>query len=938
MKRLTLSSLLIFAIVQLFAQPFRLSDPIPFNPATSKGMLKNGLTYYVKSNSTPKNRAEMMLVVSAGSVLEDSDQLGIAHFCEHMSFNGTQSFPKNELVKYFESIGMEFGPEINAYTSFDETVYMVKVPLDKEEYIQKGLQVLFDWASQVTDADDEINKERGVIHEEWRGGQGAQKRMMNQWLPVFLKNSKYAERLPIGEMEIIDKCKPEVLRRFRKDWYRPDLQAVIVVGDFDQSKMVKMIEEKFSAIPAQPNARKKENCPVPGHAETLVKIVTDKEATYSSASLYIKHPMIIDETVNGYRTSILNNLYNQMINLRLSELTQKENPPFVMGQAGYGGLIGPSDVYTSTAITHPGKIPAGLKTVLLENERIKKFGFTQTELNRNKAAMLKSMESAYNERDKRESMSIAQEYNRNFLMRKEPVPGIEMEFEYTKAFMPSITLEEVNALAKKWIIAENRVVVITAPETAGVPVPNETEIRNLLTEVQQQNIDAYADETSSEPLMKSVPIAGKITKRKKITEADATEWTLSNGSKVVVKQTDFKDDEILFTGYSWGGSSLYPQSDNISASFASTIMDMSGIAEFKLNTLKKMLSGKEVSVTPVIKMMTQGIEGSSNVSDIETLFQLINLYFTHPRFEESAFSSYIMRMKSQLDNKDVSPESAFADTFRFVSANYHPRMKPLTKEMLDEAKYTRIEQIGKERFANPGAFTYFFIGKIDTVKLKPLVEKYLASLTSGKKIEHWVDLGIRKPNGVVEKIVNKGKESKSIQYIQFHGKLNYVTKDILELDAISKILSTRLLESIREDKSSVYYIGAQPGTSKWPVSEYDMTIYYGTSPEKLKELKESVFATIRDLIANGPKQEEVDKAREKMKRERETNLRENSYWEATLKTYYLNKNGDFKTFREFDAVVDGLNVNELKSAASRIFDFKNYISVALMPEIPLKVQ
>ncbi len=938
MKRLILSSLLIFAILQLFAQPFRLSDPIPFNPATSKGMLKNGLTYYVKSNSTPKNRAEMMLVVSAGSVLEDSDQLGIAHFCEHMSFNGTQNFPKNELVKYFESIGMEFGPEINAYTSFDETVYMVKVPLDKEEYVVKGLQVLYDWASQVTDADDEINKERGVIHEEWRGGQGAQKRMMNQWLPVFLKNSKYAERLPIGEMEIIDKCKPEVLRRFRKDWYRPDLQAVIVVGDFDQPKMVKMIEEKFSAIPAQPNARKKENSPVPGHAETLIKIVTDKEATYSSASLYIKHPMIIDETVNGYRTSILNNLYNQMINLRLSELTQKENPPFVMGQAGYGGLIGPSDVYTSTAITHPGKIPAGLKTVLLENERIKKFGFTQTELNRNKTAMLKSMESAYNERDKRESMSIAQEYNRNFLMRKEPVPGIEMEFEYTKAFIPSITLEEVNALAKKWIIAENRVVVITAPETAGVPVPNETEIRNLLTEVQQQNIDAYADETSSEPLMKSVPAAGKITKRKKITQADATEWTLSNGSKVVVKQTDFKDDEILFTAYSWGGSSLYPQSDNISASFASTIMDMSGIAEFKLNTLKKMLSGKEVSVTPVIKMMTQGLEGSSNVSDIETLFQLINLYFTHPRFEESAFSSYIMRMKSQLDNKDVSPESAFADTFRFVSANYHPRMKPLTKEILDEAKYIRIEQIGKERFANPGAFTYFFVGKIDTVKFKPLVEKYLASLTSGKKIEHWVDLGIRKPNGVVEKIVNKGKESKSIQYIQFHGKLNYVTKDILELDALSKILSTRLLESIREDKSSVYYIGAQPGTSRWPVSEYDMTIYYGTSPEKLKELKESVFATIRDLIANGPKQEEVDKAREKMKRERETNLRENSYWEATLKTYYLNKNGDFKTFREFETVVEGLNAIELKSAASRIFNFENYISVALMPEIPSNVK
>jgi zinc protease len=932
MRKQLLTLLLIFAILQLFAQPFRLSDQIPFNPATSKGVLKNGLTYYVKSNSTPKNRAEMMLVVSAGSVLEDADQRGIAHFCEHMSFNGTKNFPKNELVKYFESIGMEFGPEINASTGFDETLYMLKVPLDKEEYVQKGLQVLYDWASQVTDADEEINKERGVIHEEWRGGQGAQQRMMNQWLPVFLKNSKYAQRLPIGEMEIIDKCKPEVLRRFRKDWYRPDLQAVIVVGDFDQQKMVRMIKEKFSAIPPKSNPRKKEVFPVPGNPETLIKIVTDKEATSSSASLYIKHPMIIDLTVKGYRTSILYSLYNQMINLRLSELAQKENPPFVMGQAWYGGLIGPSDVYTSTAITHPGKIPAGLEAVLLENERIRKFGFTQSELDRNKADMLKSMESAYNERDKRESMSIAEEYSRNFLMRKEPVPGIELEFEYYKAFMPSITLAEVNGLAKKWIINENRVVVITAPEIAGVPVPAEAEIRNLLTEVKKQSIEAYMDETSSEPLMKSIPAPGKVTSEKKIREVDAMEWTLSNGSKVVLKQTDFKDDEILFTGYSWGGTSLYPQSDNISASFASTIMDLSGIADYKLTTLRKMLAGKEVSVKPVIKMLTQGFEGSSNISDVETLFQLINLYFTHPRFDESAYSSYITRMRSQLNNKDVSPESAFADTFRFVTANYHPRMKPLTKEMLDEAKFSRIEQIGKERFANPGAFTYFFVGKIDTVVIKPLIEKYLASLPAAKNVENWVDLGVRKPTGVVEKIVHKGKESKSIQYIMFHGDLDYTTKDIIELDALSKILSTRLLESIREDKSSVYYIGAQPGYNKLPVTDYEMTIYYGTAPEKLKVLKESVFATIRDLIENGPKQDEVDKAREKIKRERESNLRENSYWEASLKTYYLNRNGDFKTFGEFDGVVEGLTPESLKSAATRTFDFKNYISVALVPE------
>jgi len=934
--KIALLNILLLVTLQLFAQPFNLRDKIPFDPATSKGLLPNGLTYYVKSNSTPKNRAEMMIVISAGSALEDEDQQGLAHFCEHMSFNGTKSFAKNDLIKYFESIGMEFGPEINAYTSFDETVYMLRVPLDKEEYIQKGLQVLYDWACQVTDSDDEINKERGVIHEEWRSGQGAQQRMMNQWLPVFLRNSKYAERLPIGKMAVVDNCKPDVLRRFRKDWYRPDLQAVIVVGDFDQKKMVNLIKEKFATIPKKLNERKNASFPIPNHKETLIKIVTDKEATNSSASVYIKHPMFIDETLGGYRETILHSLYNQMINLRLSEITQQENPPFVSAQSGYGGLVGPSDVYTSSTTAHPGKIIEGLKALLIETERVKKFGFTQSELERNKIAMLRSMETAYNERDKRESMDRAEEYSRNFLMRKEPVPGIEMEFEYYKAFMPAIKLDEVNILAKKWIKDENRVVVITAPEKPGFPVPKEEEIRNLLGEVQKMNITTYLDETSKEPLMKTVPTPGKIVSEKKIPEVDAVELTLSNGSKVILKPTDFKDDEILFTAYALGGTSLYPQSDDVSASFASTIMDMSGIADFKLTTLQKMLSGKQVSISPVLNTLTQGFNGSSNVSDIETLFQLLNLYFTNPRFDETAFSSYISKMRSQLDNKEASPERAFSDTFRVVTANYHPRMRPLTKEMLNEAKFPRIESIGKERFSNPGEFIYFFVGKIDTVKIKPMIEKYLASLPSTGKTEQWKDLGIRKPNGIVEKTVIKGTEPKSIQYILFHGPINYNTKDLLELDALAKILTTRLLENIREDKSSVYYIGAEPGFNRWPLTEYTMTIYYGTSPEKLKELKESVLSILNDLIVNGPKPEEVDKAREKIKRERETQLRENNFWEATLKTYYLNRNGNFKSYTEFGPVVEQLSPEALKSAASHLFDFKNYISVALKPETGVK--
>ena len=432
--------------------------------------------------------------------------------------------------------------------------------------------------------------------------------------------------------------------------------------------------------------------------------------------------------------------------------------------------------------------------------------------------------------------------------------------------------------------------------------------------------------------MKSPPVPGKVISEKKITEINALEWTLANGSKVVLKQTDFKDDEILFTAYSWGGISLYPQTDNVSALLAATIMDKSGIADYKLTTLEKMLAGKMVSIEPEITILTQGFTGSSNISDVETLFQLINLYFVKPRFDESVFSSCVTRMRSHLDNESASPEIAFADACALISSNYNPRMKPLKKEMLDEAKFPRIEQIGKERFANPGTFTYIFVGKTDPDKLKPLVEKYLASLPAGKNTETWVDLGIRKPAGVVEEIVRKGKESKAIQRIMFHGKLNYTTKDIIELDALGKILTTRLMKSIREDKSSVYDIEAQPGYNKLPVAEYDMVVYYETSPEKVGELKESVFATIHDLVENGPKQDEVDKAREKLKRGHETDLRENSFWADTLKTYYQNREGEFETFCEFEPSVDGLSMESLKAAAARTFDFKNYITVTLMPE------
>ncbi len=916
-----------------FGQPkFNLKDLLPTDPKVSKGVLSNGMTYYIRANSTPKNRADLYLVVRAGSVEEDDNQLGLAHFAEHLAFNGTKNFPKHELVNYLESIGMEFGPEINAYTSFDETVYMIKVPLDSAKFMNKGLQVLYDWASQITDSDEEIEKERGVIHEEWRGGRDAEERMMQKWLPVFLHNSKYANRLPIGKMEIVDHFKPELLRKFRADWYRPDLEAVIVVGDFDQTAMVKQVRETFSQIPTIKNPRKKQVFDIPDHKETLVKVATDKEAQYAVAQIFYKHPLQKSKTLGDYRQSLVEGLYNAMINDRLAELTQKENPPFLMANSGYGALFGPKSVYSSVAVCQNGKIEEGIKTVLLENQRVLKYGFTQTELDRQKMAMMTSVETSYNEREKQKSNSYAEEYKRNFLTTEEPFPGIENEYNYYKAFLPGITLNEVNSLAAKWITKENRVVILTAPEIEGVKVPTEADLLKYLEEAEKTPVKPYDDKVSDKPLIPVKPTAGSVTSVTKIDEIDTEVWTLSNGAQVVVKSTDFKDDEVLFSAYSLGGSSLYPQKDDVSADVASSVLSLSGLGEFDKISLDKLLSGKAVSLSPYISDLREGFSGSSSVKDVETLLQLVYMYFTNQRTDQAAFNSFLTRTKGILENKKTSPEAAFQDTLQVVSTNYNVRTKPISSEMLDEANLSRITQINQERFSDASDFKFFFVGKIDKEALKALVEKYIASIPSSHKNENWKDLGIKEPLGVVEKTVRKGMDAKSMQYIAFHGDYDFNRRNNLLINAVCKILTTRLLEIIREDKSSVYYIDASPAVEKYPVSKYDISISYGADPAKLNELKEAVFAQIKDIATKGPSETDLQKAKEKLIRERETNVRENRYWLGIISNTWYNSNGDFSGFNDYDKIVNAFTIEDIKEATKKWCDFSNFYSVALKPE------
>jgi zinc protease len=931
MRNLFLPVLLLMSFNALAQQNSDLHSNIPIDPKVSKGVLDNGMTYYVRANNEPQNRAELMLVVKAGSVDEDADQLGLAHFAEHMAFNGTKNFPKNELINYFESIGMEFGPEINAYTSFDETVYMLKVPLDSALYLEKGLQVLYDWASQVTDSDEEIDKERGVIREEWRGGRNANFRLQQQWLPVFLHESKYAQRLPIGEIDIIENAPPEVLRRYRNDWYRPDLQAVIVVGDFDQEAMVQMVREKFSQIPAAKNSRKKEYFGIPPHKETLVSIATDPEAQYPVAFVFHKHPLEIAKTVEDYRESIIHSLYNSMINSRLAELTQQAEPPFIVGQSSFSELFGPISVFQSAAICNPGKIEEGLEAVLLENERVRKFGFTDTELERNKKSLLNYIEKAYKEREKQKSIQYAEEYKRNFLMTQEPIPGIEKEYEYFQSFLPGIKLEELNRLADEWVTKENRVVVVTAPEVEGMKVPSEAEILALLERVEQMDVEPYDDTVADVPLISDEPWSSPVVAEKNIEVVDAVEWTLQNGAKVLVKTTPFKEDEILFSAWSPGGTSLYDTKDAISADLSATIMSMSGISKFDNITLDKMLADKVFSLSPYVSELREGFNGTSSVKDVETMLQMVYLYFTEPRFDETSFQSYMMRMDGMLQNKAASPEAALRDTLSVVLANYHERARPMTTELLKEADFKKVEAIARERFQNAADFTFFFVGTIDTSYLKPLVEKYIGGIPYLDESEKWRNLEVNPPKGVVGKTVKKGQEPKSIQYIVFHGDFDYTNENAIEIDAVGRILSTRLLEEIREERSGVYSIGANPSSSKFPEEEYSITIYYGTDPEKLDELKQAVFDEIQDFIQNGPSDEELSKAKEKMLRERELALRENRFWLNVLSNTYYLRDGDFSEFGRFNKLVTDLTKESVREAFKKYFDWQNYVSVALEP-------
>lgn len=905
---------------------------LPTDSKVKIGKLANGLTYYIRKNVEPKNRAELRLVVNAGSTLETEKQRGLAHFVEHMCFNGTKNFKKQELVDFLEKSGVNFGADLNAYTSFDETVYELQVPTDSPMVYKKAMQVLEDWAHQVSFDPIEIDKERGVVTEEWRLGRGADARLRDKYFPVILNGSQYAKRLPIGTKESINGAPYSELTGFYKDWYRPNLQAVIVVGDIDVAETEKMIQAHFGKLtnPANPKPRTKFG--IPAFTDTRISILTDPEQAYNVLQMFYMIPAVKEATTEGeYRQGIVRELFNQMMSSRLDELSQKPEAPFLFASSSYGEFLGDKDAFTLLAVPKTAKeMDAAFNAILTENERVKQYGFVQSELDRAVKNVMSRMENSFKEKDKTKSVQILQEYVRNFL-KGEAIPGIEKEFEMYQRYLPTIALQEVNALINQWLNVTGKTVLVLAPEKEKANLMTEAGIKAILAKPIAK-LSPYQDKVASGPLLPKAPVAGKIVSENKYDSIGTRVWTLSNGAKVIVKPTAFKNDEIQFSAISWGGSSLYSDADFVNASNAAIVAAYGGMGSIDFQSMQKMFAGKNFAINPSIAEYMQGFSGSSSPKDLATALEVLHGYFVAPRKDAQIFQFILQQYKVQLTNKNNDPASVFSDTVGYVMGNYNPRRKPLTVEMLDQLNLDRSFEIFKERFSNAGQFVFTFVGNVNLDSLKALTETYIASLPSTGTSEMYKDYGAAYPTGNISKTVKKGKEAKASVQLFYTGNLSSVGElDELQLDQLTKAMGIKLRETLREDAGGVYGVGISGGINKEPKKSYSINVRFGCAPENVEKLIALVEEEIKQTKLNGVAQINIDKVKAEQTRSLENDVKENSYWRYRLEQAIF-RGLDPTKILQAPAKINLIDVATTKALANKYFNDANKAKFVLLPE------
>ena len=932
MKKFVLSTLVLaLSLVAMAQQP----QALPIDSAVRVGKLENGLTYYIRHNEYPKHRAEFHIAQAVGATMEEDHQNGLAHFLEHMAFNGTKHFAGKGIIEYFESIGVNFGGNINAYTSLDETVYRLsEVPTVREGIIDSALLVMHDWACGLLLLEEEIDNERGVIREEWRTGAQANRRMWKAINPLKYPGSQYAKRDVIGDTAVINNFTYDALRDYYKKWYGPDNQAIIVVGDIDVDKVEQKIKDLWADVPERMNRGERPLHSVYDNAEPIVAIVRDREAQYTRIEMEFKKDQL-PKPLRGTNVSYLQNLALELVcdmfNNRLSELSMKPEATFVGAGSYHGELVKEKDAFVAVYLAKQGQEVAAYKDLLTQLEKMRRYGFTHAELDRVKKEMLAAYEKSYNERNTVRNIMYAQQYIRHYLS-DEPIPGIAWEYETVQQILPMLSVDMLNQKAQQLVTDKNLIISFQAPEDKNVVLPTEAEAVELLAAVKNEEIEAPVEEAIRENLVEIAPKAGKIKKTAYNESLGVTEWTLSNGVRVMVKPTTFKQDEILFYAFSQGGRSLVATEDLPSAALATDVVELGGLADMSATDLQKALTGKRVSISPSISAYGENLNGSSTIKDLETLLQLNYLYFTAPRRDEESYQTLMSILESQLANRDKNPKVAWSDSVQMMASNYSERTLILNKDLLAKVSLDKALEVYKARFANPADFTFFFVGNVDPADaaFQAQVCTWLGGLKTSKKMEKAADDKVRVAMGVQKNYFTRKMETKTasnrIQYTSYD--MPYTLANAMNMEMIGRVLSTRYLESIREREGGSYGVGCGGWMNHQPVASAQLVMQFDTDPEKQEKLMNIIHEEVMTIVENGPLAKDLNKEKESLLKDFEEDLEKNGYWEEILTNYY--KDG-INYITDYKAAVEAITAETVQETLKKLVAAGNVFEVVMLP-------
>jgi zinc protease len=917
-------------------------EKLIMDPKLRYGKLENGLTYYIRHNKMPEKRAEFYIVHNVGSMQEEESQRGLAHFLEHMAFNGTRNFPsKKGIQDYTENIGMRMGENLNAYTGFDETVYqLMDVPVTSEGIVDSCLLILHDWSSFLLLEDDAIEKERGVIREEWRTRNTAQARMWEQQLPVMYPGSRYGERLPIGSIEVINSFKGDELRKYYKKWYRPDLQAIIIVGDIDVDGIEQKVKKLFADIPAPVNPAPVELSLVPDNLKPIISIVKDKEMTNTVLSIYYKHeklPYHLRGTIADFITGYTQAVISMIMSERFSEIVQKANPPFVAANASDGDYFvsRTKGAWTSVVVVKPGELERALKTLVAETERVKKYGFTEAEYERAKKNVLTSYESAWKERDKHHNNSFAEEYIRNFT-EDECVPGIEAEYEMMKQIVPGFPLDGINQYVRNLFDEKdserNIVISLSGPDSDEAVYPAENELFNMFLAASRTSVSANEEEVISRVLIPELPKPGKITETKEDPLFDATVYTLSNGVRAVVKQTNYKEDQILMTATSPGGTTMFKDDKDIwNLKVVNNAVMLGGLGEFSATNLRKALAGKNVSCSVGLGNENENFNGSASPSDLKTLFELIYLQFTGMRTDDEAYASFEERVKSQLDNLLLNPMISFSDTLTALVYNDNPRNSRLKSSDFDKIDYHRMIDMYNERYGDASDFVFTFIGNVNKDSIRPLLEQYLATLPSLNRNEV-ADEKMITPfrKGKFKSHFSRRLETpKSSVALMYTGEMPYNLRSVITSQMLSQILDLVYMEKVRDNESASYGVQTNVRLHDFPEGRTSIQIFFDTDPAKQDHILSIVKSELERIAEEGPLRQHLDKSLAGILKGRAELKQQNDYWLGILDAYYYR---NFDAHTEYDNIIKTITVDDIKSFTKTFLDQGNEIEVVMSPD------